>query len=393
MFPRLRSTLRKTYPGEDAPVRIRPCPAPRSLQIGAAFYFLDGLDEAPPDVQFDLLEKLSTLNVKIFIISRPLPNLDACFPGAHRFSIRAEDRDLELHIAEEIARSPVLQSILNQGGPTLRERIALTIKEKCGGMFLHASLQLDALRDCTNVYDVEKTLEDFPPRIEDVYQQTWSRILAQTPKVVALAENVLVWVLCATRSLGIEELCRAVAICPDTHKFDPNRLVDEATLMALCRGLVNIEDGTNIVRFVHYTAKDVVKRLISESSPYPDSLPAAFCMALLAERGFQQNIHDEDAFNAALNDESLLEYAYTNWSAHAHKSLDDSTVASRLSHFIQGCYAFPVRLHLFGYEILEPLHMAAYFDFPLSIAGSAHLRNPNHPTPYRGRTPLIRHAF
>ncbi|KAH6911316.1 hypothetical protein BKA70DRAFT_1560404 [Coprinopsis sp. MPI-PUGE-AT-0042] len=362
--------------------------------IAPTFYFLDALDEAPPDVQYDLLRKLSTLNIKIFITSRPLANLDSRFPGAHRFSIRAQDHDLELHIAKEIERSPVLQTILKQGGPLLSKKIMSTIKEKCEGMFLHASLQLDALRGCASVYAVEKTLEDFPRQIDEVYRQTWERIQDQAPDMFAVAKNALVWVLCATRSLTIDELRHAVATCPDTYKFDCRRLVNEATLMGLCRGLVNIEEETNIVRFVHYTAKDVVKGLVSQSSPYPHSLPASVCMALLAERGFQRKAPaDESSLEATLKADSFLAYAYEHWSTHAHESLDNTSLANRLSQFIQGCGAFPVGLSTSYwssiYDVLEPLHMAAYFDFPLSFAGSEHLRNPNHPTPHKGRTPLI----
>ncbi|KAH6907877.1 hypothetical protein BKA70DRAFT_1189351, partial [Coprinopsis sp. MPI-PUGE-AT-0042] len=380
-----RHIREKTLPSESELVQLLSC---FSQAIAEMFYFLDALDEAPPDVQFDLLKKLSTLDVKIFITSRPLANLDSRFPGAHRFSIRAQDRDIELHIAKEIERNPVLQTILDQGGPSLRDKIMSTIKEKCEGMFLHASLQLDALRGCANVYAVEKTLEDFPRQIQDVYRQTWKRIEAQSPDMSVIAKNALIWVLCARRSLKIDELRHAVATCPDTYKFDCRRLVDEATLMGLCHGLVNIEEETNIVRFVHYTAKDVVKGLVSESSPYPHSLPAAVCMALLAEHGFQQTTRtDEHAQKATLKAKPLLAYAYENWSTHAHESLDDTSLANRLSEFIQRCSAFPVWLSGrfnpwsgIG-DILEPLHMAAYFDFPLSLVGSEHLRNPNHPTP------------
>ncbi|KAH6892715.1 hypothetical protein BKA70DRAFT_1571638 [Coprinopsis sp. MPI-PUGE-AT-0042] len=367
-----RHIREKTLPSESELVQL----LRRFAEVIAEmFYFLDALDEAPPDVQFDLLKKLSTLNVKIFITSRPLANLDSRFPGAHRFSIRAQDRDLELHIAKEIERSLVLQTILDQGGPLLRKKIISTIKEKCEGMFLHASLQLDALRGCASIYAVEKTLEDFPRQIDKVYRQTWERIQDQAPDMCAVAENALVWVLCATRSLKIEELCHAVATCPDTYKFDRCRLVDEATLMGLCRGLVNVEEETNIVRFVHYTAKDVVNGLVSQSSP-----------------PFPSRCH-EHALKASLKAEPLLAYAYENWPNHAHESQDDTSLVDRLLQFIQGCCAFPVgiliRYDMSTEDILEPLHMAAYFDFPLSVAGSAHLRDPNHPTPHKGRTPLV----
>ncbi|KAH6892701.1 hypothetical protein BKA70DRAFT_1408267 [Coprinopsis sp. MPI-PUGE-AT-0042] len=385
-----RHIREKTLPSESELVQLLRRFAEALAEM---FYFLDALDEAPPDVQFDLLEKLSTLNVKIFITSRPLAHLDSCFPGAHRFSIRAQDRDLDLHISKEIVRSPVLRAILNQGGTELRDKVISAVKKKCEGMFLHASLQLDALRGCANIYVVEKTLEDFPRQIKDVYQQTWKRIEAQAPDTAAIAKNTLIWVLCARRSLKIEELCHVVATCPNTYEFDRRRLVDKATLMALCRGLVNVEEVTNIVRFVHYTAKGVVKGLVSQSSLHPHSLPAAVCMALLAEHRFQQTtLTEAHALKASLKAEPLLAYAYKNWSIHVHESLDDTSLAHQLSQFIQGCCAFPVGFSDFFPrvdDILEPLHMAAYFDFPLSFAGSEHLHDPNHPTPHRGRTPLM----
>ncbi|KAH6911328.1 hypothetical protein BKA70DRAFT_1185879 [Coprinopsis sp. MPI-PUGE-AT-0042] len=364
-----------------------------STLMEATFYFLEALDEAPSDIQLDLLEKLTSLNVKLFITSRPLTALEARFPAAHLFPIIAQDRDLDLHIAKELSRSILLQNILNQGDPMLRERITSTIKRKCGGMFLHASLQLDALRDCASAYDVEKTLEDFPPQIEGVYQQTWTRILNQTPNMVILAKNVLVWVLCATRALRIEELCSFIATCPETHKFDCSRRVEPATLMVLCRGLVNVEEKTDVVRFVHYTAKDVVEHLISGSSPYPHSLPVLICMALLTERGFQCfTINTRDALNKAMKADTLVEYAYGSWSIHAHKLLDSGQTADQLAAFIQGCHGFPVDFGcdpFFPICLLEPLHMAAYFDLPITLAGPAHLLNPNQLTLHGGaRTPL-----
>ncbi|KAH6909411.1 hypothetical protein BKA70DRAFT_1275956 [Coprinopsis sp. MPI-PUGE-AT-0042] len=336
----------------------------------ATFYFLEALDEAPADIQFDLLEKLESLNIKLFITSRPLTALQALFPG-------------------EISRNTVLQTILGKGGPMVREKITSTIKKKCGGMFLHASLQLDALRHCASICDVEKALEDFPPRIEDVYQQTWNRILNQTPRLLTLARNILVWVLCATRSLTIEELRHAIATCPDTHQFDSSRLVDGATLMGFCHGLVNVEEETNLVRFVHYTAKDVVQSFIYQSFPYPHSLPALTCLALLTVHGFQE-VEFLESLSSMLAAGPLTSYAYEAWSNHVHESLGDRSVLGRLASFVQGCLRFPVN-DISGYilrrwtkgntNFLGPLHMVAYFNLPISIAGSAHLRAPNKPIP------------
>ena len=98
------------------------------------FYFLDALDEAPPDVQIDLLEHLSSLNAKLFITSRPLKALAGRFPDAHHFTVVAQDNDLETHIMREVSRSPELQAILATATPGLEGRITVTVKQQCSGM-------------------------------------------------------------------------------------------------------------------------------------------------------------------------------------------------------------------------------------------------------------------
>ncbi|KAH6870878.1 hypothetical protein BKA70DRAFT_365676 [Coprinopsis sp. MPI-PUGE-AT-0042] len=216
----------------------------------ATFYFLDALDEAPDRIQVDLVLKLASLNVRLFITSRPLESVQARVPDAHRFLIVAQEGDLDLHINQEISRSRDLANLLENADPSLRDEIVLLVKSKCGGMFLHASLQLDALCECTTAHEVRQTLEEFPLNIEDVYLQTWNRILGQRPSHVLLAKAVLVWVLNSPRPMRIEELQHAVATSPETYKFEPNRLSPVTTLMALCRGLVTLEEESRLVRLI-----------------------------------------------------------------------------------------------------------------------------------------------
>jgi hypothetical protein len=116
--------------------------------------------------------------------------------------------------------------------------------------FLHASLQLALLRECTNLHEVKKTLETFPTDIKELYQRTWQRIIAQPSGKALIARNVLTWVVFATQSLGIDQLREAVATCPDTHEFEKDRLVPAATLIGLCHGLLAVEEGTHVVRLV-----------------------------------------------------------------------------------------------------------------------------------------------
>jgi ankyrin repeat domain-containing protein 50 len=106
----------------------------------ATFYVLDALDEAPVRIRLALVQKLSSLPVRLFITSRPLPNIEAKFPGAHTFSILAHDQDLELHIAEKIEASEGLQDLMQRAGPGFKQRLISTVKAKCGGMYVANSV-------------------------------------------------------------------------------------------------------------------------------------------------------------------------------------------------------------------------------------------------------------
>jgi hypothetical protein len=116
--------------------------------------------------------------------------------------------------------------------------------------FLHASLQLDAVCQCATAYEVRQSLEAFPSKIEDVYRQTWKRILEQQSSHVLLAQTALVWVLNASRPMRIEELECAVATAPGTHNFENARVAPGTTLVALCHGLVTLEEESQLVRLV-----------------------------------------------------------------------------------------------------------------------------------------------
>ncbi|KAH6904769.1 hypothetical protein BKA70DRAFT_1063427, partial [Coprinopsis sp. MPI-PUGE-AT-0042] len=386
-----RHVRENTQPSEDELLSLY---RQFSSTMLVTFCILDALDEAPPSLQLDLLEKLAAPDVKLFITSRPLKTVEARFPDAHRFRIVAQDQDIDLHIDKEISRSADLRELLEEGDPSLRNEIATSIKEKCGGMFLHVSLQLDALRECTSVHEVQETLATFSTGIEDLYLETWKRITSQTRSKVLLAKKVLLWVINATRSLTVDELRHALATSPETFRFESSRLVQEGMLIGLCRGLVTVEEETRLIRLVHYTAKDTLEQLITETFPHPHALLSAVCLARLTDSGFQQTIFSNgQELEQALEAEPLLSYAYDSWSTHSRKSLMDPLSRGRLAGFIENCHAFPLRVQwlddwLVGFDLLAPLHLAAYVNLPIAFSGSSNLQNPNQGTPKQGETAL-----
>jgi hypothetical protein len=101
--------------------------------MAVTFYILDALDEAPKKIQLAVVQTLASLNVKLFITSRPLETVEASFPKAHIFTIAAQAVDIDLLITKGINNSPELQRLLEED-PGLRDEIFWRIKQNCGGM-------------------------------------------------------------------------------------------------------------------------------------------------------------------------------------------------------------------------------------------------------------------
>jgi hypothetical protein len=102
--------------------------------MSITFYLLDALDEAPVDIQHDLVERLASLDARIFITSRPLRDVQAHFPDAHCFEIAARDRDVDLLIAKKLQSSPRLRALLGREDASVKQRVIATVKSKCDGM-------------------------------------------------------------------------------------------------------------------------------------------------------------------------------------------------------------------------------------------------------------------
>ncbi|KAH6916393.1 hypothetical protein BKA70DRAFT_1502416 [Coprinopsis sp. MPI-PUGE-AT-0042] len=314
--------------------------------MAITFYILDALDEAPIKIQLAVVETLASLNVKLFITSRPLKTVEANFPEAHTFAIHAQDADIDLHIATGISKNVELRRVL-QADPSLRDELVSNIKYNCRGMFLHASLQLDALDECLSAQD------NIPTKSQ-----------ACLP-----CEAVLVWVINASRSMTMAELERAVATAPDTHKFEPGRLVPGTTLVSLCGGLITVEEESGLVRLIHYTAKGTLERLLREAFPHPHSLLAAVCMTHLAECGFQNTtISSEEEFKSVLEKDPLLAYASEAWAFHAREGLDVVDTERRTAQFITEINAIPVftsfESTVFFDVLTAPLHVLGFYDLP-----------------------------
>ncbi|KAH6903936.1 ankyrin repeat-containing domain protein [Coprinopsis sp. MPI-PUGE-AT-0042] len=314
------------------------------------FFVLDALDEMRAECRPHLLRFLASLNARLFITSRPLDTLQQQFPQAQVFNIAARPSDLDLHVKDFLRHSPDVVALSE--GTGLEERIVETIHRKSGGMFLHAKLQLEALHNCVSALDVEETLDAFPTDIEDVYTKTWQRIIYQGPKQSNLAKLVLLWITHAHGEMTIDALRRAIATSPETHVFDPKRMVPKALLISVCCGLVSVDDKTRIVRLIHYTTRDAILPRILELFPIPHALLAHVCIAHIATCGLQnysetaigygaRNQREEDLKNL-MHSDSLLAYAHRSWAHHTSQCDQYPPVIAVATALVLNSMAFPL---------------------------------------------------
>jgi hypothetical protein len=84
------------------------------------------------------------------------------------------------------------------------------------------------------------------------------RIRNQAPDLVEIAETVLFWVVCARRLFHIVELCHAYATLElaEGNSLEDDDLPDAELLVSTCCGLVRIDEESQLVRMVHYTAQE-----------------------------------------------------------------------------------------------------------------------------------------
>lgn len=93
---------------------------------------LDALDELRVDDRPILLRLLASLNVRIFITSRPLETLQQKFSDLTVFDIAAQPSDIQLHIEQCLLECPDLTALLK--GTDAKERIVEAVYRKSNGM-------------------------------------------------------------------------------------------------------------------------------------------------------------------------------------------------------------------------------------------------------------------
>ncbi|EAU81538.2 ankyrin repeat domain-containing protein 44 [Coprinopsis cinerea okayama7 len=324
--------------------------------FGRVYYVVDGVDEAHLDVRFDLIQVINKLQGNIMLTSRPLDDLAGDLKHAVFCTLAAQDHDIELHMEEKLQRYKQLRRVLDQH--SCKEEILKQIIEKAEGMFLHAALQLESIQHCRSLDSVKTKLNEFPIGIQGVYVSSLQRIQSQDPESRELAMQILLWLTFARGPLSMQDMRYALAADPETGMFKPERMPDEASVLSVCCGLVE-RHASDIVRLIHYTAKDALVPLLLKDHPHPHiPITKVLIQRLLSSGILQAEFTELEDLHEAWEMHPLLQYAHDHLGSHTGEC--HASIPTVIEDFLLQSSGFPVG-HWHGLEILDPPHVAAYY--------------------------------
>lgn len=113
-----------------------------------------------------------------------------------------------------------------------------------------ARFHMDSLVTKTKRRDVRNALENLPPELDGIYDQTIERIENQGKDYSDLAKRVLLWVSNTFRPLSPLELQFAIAVQPGMTEILDEDLDEQDLMVSVCAGLLCSDVETNTLRFV-----------------------------------------------------------------------------------------------------------------------------------------------
>ena len=203
-------------------------------------------------------------------------------------------------------------------------------------MFLLAKLQLEHLRQFTNLRDLTEALEDLPQDLHDSHERSMQRIQNQSARRRETALKALSLVYHAKGLLTVKSAQQALAVRDGDEEFKEDGIDDEETLVNITAGLLAARSGN--LAFVHHTVKEFLRKPeekgnvdIHGTTPeeatqdwFTDKdlahgYVAKQCLNFLVLKDFAEPLDPEQRRLRAQNF-AFLDYAINNVGYHAYRS-------------------------------------------------------------------------
>ncbi|PQE31443.1 hypothetical protein CJF32_00008075 [Rutstroemia sp. NJR-2017a WRK4] len=379
-----------------------------SSEYSRIFILVDALDESQlnPRDRAKVLTSLFDLQAKIganlFATSRSILDVTREFEGSSIVEISAREADVQKFVNHQMDRLPefVLRNL------NMQAEIKTTISNAVNGMFLLAHLYMDALTDKTNPKALKTALKSFmkdfnvsgdgerSKALDRAYEDAMDRINRQKEGFKNLGVQILSWITCARRPLSTLELRHALAIEIGTAEFDEEGLSETEDLVAVCAGLVTVDQESKIIRLVHHTTQEYFERTYKIWFPRAQIEIANACTTYLSLMPSKL----DSEFESRLRLNPLYSYAAQYWGDHAYFNPSEAhaavlrflrdepkvSSASQALMAVQSSSGYSQRVP----KQVSALHLAAYFG--LTEAMTALIKDGLHPDlkDKNGRTPL-----
>jgi hypothetical protein len=212
-----------------------------------------------------------------------------------------------------------VRAVLQSPPSTVRETSLIKIHR-----FLLAQLHLDSLVGKKSPKAIEKALETFrkgTDAYDRAYDDAMARIEGQIDDETALAKQTLSWITCAKVPLSTTELRYAIAVEIDEAELDHDNMSEMEDILAVCAGLVTVDEESGIVRLVHCTTQEYFLRTWKHWFPHAQVDIMDTCSTYLSFDAFRSGpCHTEEELRDRLASYPLYRYAARYWGDHAREA-------------------------------------------------------------------------
>ncbi|KAJ5362328.1 hypothetical protein N7541_003172 [Penicillium brevicompactum] len=246
---------------------------------------IDAMDECEEESRYQLITTLNYLlsesqrPVKIFVSSRPDPDIQSEFDSSLNVGISASDNTADIH-----AFLSVQLDRLANNAPFLR-RIKTSVIDRflegCQGMFQWASLQIHQMTKCKSESSVWNRLNRLPGDLQAAYEEVWVEIQSLEEPDKTMVKRALCWTMAARRPMSSEELLSAIRIGSNGDLLPLGDKIDEQGLLSLCNNFLAVDSKVKVWRFPHLSIREFLEKNHSRSLSNAQTYAASACLSYM----------------------------------------------------------------------------------------------------------------
>ncbi|KAL9626490.1 MAG: hypothetical protein Q9204_007261, partial [Flavoplaca sp. TL-2023a] len=153
-----------------------------------------------------------------------------------------------------------------------------------------------------------------------------------------LAKKVLSWILYASRSLTIVEVQHALAAESTElpQGVDEEFIINPDDIIYSCAGLVTLDQKTNVIRMVHYSAQEYFSANRQTHFPCGHKDIATVCLKYLASNLFSNGRRkNKQEVKVQCAENPFLDYAAQFWGFHTRMSGPNADMTSEVLAFMR----------------------------------------------------------